>query len=56
LETVQDRRKVSINHQWEVVHELLIGTKVGDLAWCWTAYWPLHCIISLNLVNLRSNT
>jgi len=30
-ETVQDRRYVSINHYQEVIYELLIGTKIGDL-------------------------
>ena len=29
-QTVQDRRYVTINH-CEVVHELSIGTKIGDL-------------------------
>jgi len=36
-------------------YELSIGTKIGDLEWPSTAQWPLHCVISLNLVNLRSN-
>jgi len=30
-ETVQDRRYVSINHYYEIVYELSIGTKIGDL-------------------------
>ena len=30
-ETVQDRRQVSINHLSEVLDELSIGTKIGDL-------------------------
>ena len=37
LETVQDRRQVSINHSQEVVYELSIGTQIGDLEWPWTA-------------------
>jgi len=28
------------------------GTKIGDLEWPWTTWWPLHCVISLNLVNM----
>jgi len=30
-ETVQDMRQVTINHSLEVVYELSIGTKIGDL-------------------------
>ena len=37
----------------EVVYELLISTKIGDLEWPWTAYWLLLCVISTNLLNLR---
>jgi len=29
-ETVQDRRYVRIDQQWEVVHEVSIGTKISD--------------------------
>ena len=40
----------------EVIYELSVGNKNGDLEWPWMVQWPLYCIISLNLVNLRSNT
>jgi len=36
-ETVQDRTQVSINHLYEDLDELSIGTKIGDLEWPWTA-------------------
>jgi len=29
----------------EVVYELSIGTKIGDIEWPWTAKWPLFCVI-----------
>ena len=29
----------------EAAYELLIGTKIGDLEWPWTAKWPLFCVI-----------
>jgi len=30
-ETVQDRTKVAIDHLYEIIYELSIGTKVNDL-------------------------
>jgi len=41
-ETVRDRTQVSIIHSLtESKYGLLIGTRIGDLEWPWTAQWLL---------------
>ena len=35
--TMQDRTKVAIDHQQEVVYTLSMSTKIYDLGWPWTA-------------------